>query len=202
LNRLNQLRAFAETTSNRISRQEEQVAESRTHVQASQRYIQQLQPWIEQSEKYLQKRFDQNGAASLNDAKQLFEKHKVNIKLSNNIRKIFRSFQEFLEERRRMLTIYNSLLDEDHDITDQHEVKSLIKSLSNRWSEIVRKSDELSSRYDAQYRSWSSFDSESNSFRDQVLSEFEQRVHTIVSTDANKLFDLNRINVFLNEIRV
>ncbi len=77
MNRLNQLRTFAETTSNKIIRQEEQVVESRTHVQTSQRYIQQLQPWIEQGENYLQKRFDQTGASSLNDAKQLLEKHKV-----------------------------------------------------------------------------------------------------------------------------
>ena len=101
-----------------------------------------------------------------------------------------------------MLTIYNSLLDEERDVADQQELKSLIKSLSNRWAEIVRKSDELSSRYDAQYRSWSSFDSESNSFRQQVLSEFEQRAQTIFKTDTNKLLDLNRINIFLNDIRV
>ncbi len=77
LNRLNQLRALAETTSSKIYREEEFVTECRTHVQTSQRYIQQLQPWIEQAEIYLNKRFEQIGALNLNDAKQLPDKHKV-----------------------------------------------------------------------------------------------------------------------------
>jgi hypothetical protein len=101
-----------------------------------------------------------------------------------------------------MLTIYNNLLDEEHDVTDQYELKSLIKSLSTRWIEIVRKSDELTSRYDVQYRAWFSFDSELNSFSNQILSEFEQRTHSTVSININKLFDLNRINTFLNDLRV
>jgi hypothetical protein len=53
------------------------VTESRTHVQASQRYIQQLQPWIEQGENYLKKRLEQTGASNPNEAKQLFDRHKV-----------------------------------------------------------------------------------------------------------------------------
>ncbi|CAF4730297.1 unnamed protein product, partial [Rotaria sp. Silwood2] len=31
---------------------------------------------------------------------------------------------------------------------------------------------------------------------------FEQRAHNISSTDINKLFDLNRINTLLNELRL
>jgi hypothetical protein len=110
--------------------------------------------------------------------------------------------QEFLEERRRMLTIYDNLLNEEHHVADQYELKSLIKSLSTDWIELIRKSDELTSKYDVQYRAWVSFESELNSFRDQILSEFEQRIHSTVSIDINKLLDLNRINTFLNELRV
>ena len=77
LNRLTQLRTLAETTSGKVNREEEQVAECRTHVQASQRYIQQLQPWIEQGENYLTKRLDQLGALNLTEAKHLYDKHKV-----------------------------------------------------------------------------------------------------------------------------
>ncbi len=110
--------------------------------------------------------------------------------------------QEFLEERRRMLTIYDNLLNEEHHVADQYELKSLIKSLSTDWIELIRKSDELTSKYDVQYRAWVSFESELNSFRDQILSEFEQRIHSTVSIDINKLLDLNRINTFLNEFRV
>ncbi|CAF5124874.1 unnamed protein product, partial [Rotaria sp. Silwood1] len=98
LNRLNQLRASAETTSNKVNREEEQVVQCRTHVQTIQRYIQQLQPWIEQTEQYLNKRFGQTGALNTNDAKQLLDKHK-----------------ELLEERRRMSPIYNTLHDEEHN---------------------------------------------------------------------------------------
>jgi hypothetical protein len=112
------------------------------------------------------------------------------------------SLKEFLEERRRMLLIYNNLIAEEKTITDQYELKSSIKSLSTRWNEIVRKSDELTPKYDKQYSSWLVFESELNSFRDQILSELEQRVNTTVSTDVNKLFDLNRINTLLNELRV
>jgi len=101
-----------------------------------------------------------------------------------------------------MLTIYNNLVDEEHEITDQHELKSFIKSLSTRWIEIIRKSDELTSKYDVQYRAWLSFDSELNSFHNQILSELEQQVHTIISIDINKLFDLNRINTIFNELQV
>lgn len=78
LNRLNQLRAFAETTSKNVNRQEEQVVESQGHVHTIQRYLQQLHPWIEQAETYLQKRLEQTGASSLADAKQLVDRHKVN----------------------------------------------------------------------------------------------------------------------------
>jgi hypothetical protein len=101
-----------------------------------------------------------------------------------------------------MLTIYNNLLDEEHDIGDQNELRTFIKSLSTRWLEIIRKSDELAVKYDTQYRAWLSFDSDLNSFHDQILSELEQRIHPTVSTDLNKLFDLNRINTLLNELRV
>ncbi|CAM4782634.1 unnamed protein product, partial [Rotaria magnacalcarata] len=185
LARLNQLRALAETTSNKINREEEQVVQSRTHVQTSQRYIQQLQPWIEQTESYLNNRFEQAGALNLNDAKQLLDRHK-----------------EFLEERRRMLTIFNNLRDEEHTVADQKELQLLIKSLSTRWTNIVSRSDELASIYNAQYRAWGAFDSELNAFRDGTLFDFEQRAHNIVLVDFNKLLDLNRINSLLNDIRL
>ncbi len=77
LNRLTQLRTLAETTSGKVNREEEQLVECLTHVQASQRYIHQLQPWIEQAETYLTKRLDQTGALNLTEAKQLHDKHKV-----------------------------------------------------------------------------------------------------------------------------
>jgi hypothetical protein len=101
-----------------------------------------------------------------------------------------------------MLLLYNNLTSEEHSITDQYDLKASIKSLSTRWIEIVRKSDELTPRYDKQYSSWLLFESELNSFRDHILSELEQRVNAIVSTNINKLFDLNRINTLLNELRV
>ena len=101
-----------------------------------------------------------------------------------------------------MLNTYNNLLDEEHSIADQYELKTLIKSLSTRWMNIVRKSDELTSIYDVQNHAWTLFDFELNSFRDQILHELEQRVNNIVSIDVNKLFDLNRINILLNELRV
>lgn len=77
LNRLAQLRSLADATSGKVNREEEQVAECRTHVQVAYRYIQQLQPWIDQAESYLLKRFDQMGALNLTDARQLFDQHKV-----------------------------------------------------------------------------------------------------------------------------
>ena len=101
-----------------------------------------------------------------------------------------------------MLPIHNHLINEERTITDQYELKSFIKSLSNRWNEIVRRSAELTPRYDKQYSAWLLFESELNSFRDQILAELEQRVNSIISTDANKLFDLNKINILLNELRV
>jgi hypothetical protein len=101
-----------------------------------------------------------------------------------------------------MLHIHNNLIAEEQNIADQYELKGLIKSLSTRWNEIVRKSDELTPRYDKQYSSWLVFESELNSFRDQILSELEQRVNATVSIDANKLFDLTRINALLTELRV
>ncbi|UJR08743.1 hypothetical protein I4U23_013000 [Adineta vaga] len=184
LNRLTRLRTLAESTSEKVNREEEQLAECRSHVQTSERYIQQLEPWIEQAENYLTKRLDQTGALNLTEAKQLHDKHK-----------------EFLEERRRMLLIHNNLINEEHTITDQHDLKSHIKSLSQRWNEIVRRSDELTPKYDKQYSAWLLFESELNSFRDQILSDLEQRVNSITSTDVNKLFDLNKINILLNELR-
>ncbi|CAF1543353.1 unnamed protein product, partial [Didymodactylos carnosus] len=76
ITRLNQLRTLAETTSAKVHREEEVVAECRTHVQLCTRYLSQIQPWIEQAEHYLAKRIDNFGAADLSEAKQLFDKHK------------------------------------------------------------------------------------------------------------------------------
>ena len=74
---MTRLRTLAESTSEKVNREEEQLAECRSHVQASERYIQQLEPWIEQAEDYLTKRLDQSGALNLTEAKQLHDKHKV-----------------------------------------------------------------------------------------------------------------------------
>lgn len=78
LNRLSQLRTFAETTSNNINRGEMQLSEYRAHMQISQRYLEQLQPWIEQTEIYLKKCFDQIGCSNIHEAKQFLDKHRVN----------------------------------------------------------------------------------------------------------------------------
>lgn len=101
-----------------------------------------------------------------------------------------------------MSLIYANILDEERNIIDQYELKSLIKSLSTRWNEILRKSDELTPRYDKQYSSWLLFESELNSFRDQTLEELEKRVNALVLIDVNKLFDVAKINTLLNELRV
>ncbi|CAM2712242.1 unnamed protein product [Rotaria socialis] len=184
LSRLAQLRALAEAASGKVNREEEQVAECRTHVQTTHRYIQQFQPWVDSAEYYLTKRLDQSGALNLTEAKQLHDKHK-----------------EFLEERRRMALIHTNLVEEERNVADQYELKALIKSLSLRWLEVVRKSDELTPRYDKQYSSWLLFESELNSFRDQILEELERRVNSMVTIDVNKLIDLARINALLNELR-
>ena len=81
-------------------------------------------------------------------------------------------------------------------------MKSSIKILSTRWDELVRKSDDLTNKYDEQYRAWLTFDSELNSFREQILNEFEQRMQTINANDPKKFFDLNRIQTFINELKV
>lgn len=101
-----------------------------------------------------------------------------------------------------MILLHNNLINEEQSITDQRELKSLIKTLSTRWNEIVRKSDELTPKYDKQYSSWLLFESELNSFRDQILLDLEQRVNAIVTIDPKKFLDLNRINTLLTELRV
>ena len=78
----------------------------------------------------------------------------------------------------------------------------MIKTLSIRWNEIVRKSDELTPKYDKQYSSWLFFESELNSFRDQILTGLEQHVNAIIANDAKKFLDINRINNLLTELRV
>ena len=110
--------------------------------------------------------------------------------------------QEFLDERRRLLPVYESLLGEEPTIGNQYELKALIKNLSTRWTDLVRKSDELASTFDAQYRAWSFFESELSSFRDQILSQLEQDIRSMVALDVNKLLDLNRINGCLNDMKV
>lgn len=79
LNRINKLKADADSTSNKILREEENLAECRTHVQAARRFIDQLEPWLEKAEIYLEKRFQQTGVANCLEAKNFFEKHRVNI---------------------------------------------------------------------------------------------------------------------------
>ncbi|CAF3804026.1 unnamed protein product [Adineta steineri] len=185
INRLNQLRKFAETVSLNINHEEVQISECRTHVQTSQRYIDQLQPWIEQAENYLNQHYDQSGSLNINGAKQLLDKHK-----------------EFLDEHRSMSIIYNNLNNEEHNLSDQNELKSSIKSLSIRWIEIERKSDELTSKYDSQYRAWILYDSELNAFRNKILSEFEQQINGLISNDIVKLYDLNQINTLINDLRL
>lgn len=101
-----------------------------------------------------------------------------------------------------MLPVYESLLGEESTIGNQHELRALIKTLSTRWTDLLRKSDELASTYDAQYRAWSFFDSELSSFRDQILSQLEHDVRSTVALDVSKLLDLNRINACLNDMKV
>lgn len=185
IDRLSQLRNLAESTSGKVNREEEQQVQCRTHVQSSERYIDQLQRWIEQSEEYLNKRLDQHGVLNLNEAKQLHEQHKG-----------------FVEERRRMLTIYQNLMGEEEHLTDQYELKGRVQSLSMRWMEITRKSDELTPKYDRQYSAWLLFESELNAFRDEILAELEQRLEPISHTDLQQIFDLHRLELLLNELRV
>ncbi|CAF4264356.1 unnamed protein product, partial [Adineta steineri] len=66
INRLNQLRTFAETVSLNINQEEIQISEGRTHVKTSQRYIDQLQPWIKKAENYFSKHYDQSGSLNIN----------------------------------------------------------------------------------------------------------------------------------------
>lgn len=101
-----------------------------------------------------------------------------------------------------MALVYSNLLEEERTIVDQYELKTLIKSLSVRWMEILRKSDELTARYDKQYSTWLLFESELNSFRDQILDELEKRVNATVAIDINKIFDLNRISTLISDLRV
>lgn len=112
------------------------------------------------------------------------------------------SLQDFLEERRQNATIYEHLLNEESILTSQNDIKSSVKSISIRWSEILRKSDDLASIYDFQLRAWSNFESDFNSFRDQTFFQLEQRIQSNCSTDFNKFIDLNRIQAAINDLRV
>ena len=98
-----------------------------------------------------------------------------------------------------MLVIYDNLLEEEPNVP---ELKSTIKSLSSRWIELNRKSDDLTSKYESQYRSWILYESELNAFRNQVLSDFEHRIQQAVPVDINEVLDLNRIHTFMNDLRV
>lgn len=203
LTRLKELRINAETTTSKVNRQEKNVDECRTHVEASRQYIEQIEPWLNQGETYLQRRLQQTGVANLNEAKQIFDQHKVNFfRFRTLIVFIFVFFQKFLDERRQMLIVVESLLNEESTLGNQYDLKSAIKSLSTRWNDLFRKSDELSSIYDAQYRAWSLFEPELISFRDQIFLLFEQRIQSTCSIDLNKFLDPNRIAAGLNDLRV
>ena len=110
------MRSLAKNASSKVNREEEQQGQCRTHVQTSERHIEQLQRWIEQNEDYLNERLDQHGVLNLNEAKQLHKQHKG-----------------ILEERRRMLTIEQSLMGEDEHLSDQCALKGRIQSLSMCW---------------------------------------------------------------------
>lgn len=202
VNRLDELKILAQRTSDKVNREEEQLVQCRTHVELAQRYRDQLQKWIEQSEEYLTKRLDQHGVLNLQQAKQFHDQHKVRRKFHRSTNVVRFRFEIFLEERRRISTIYTNLISEEKQLTDQYELKSLIQSLAFRWSDIVKKSDQLTPIYDRQYSAWLLFESELNAFRDQILLDLEQRVQTISNTDFQQLFDLNRIEEFLNDLRV
>lgn len=101
-----------------------------------------------------------------------------------------------------MLTIYENLMKEDGTLLHERDLKTSIKTISSRWIELVRRSDDLTNLIEQLYQSWFLFESELNSFRDQILSPFEQRLHSIAAADLNKFLDLNRINVNLNDLKV
>lgn len=96
LERLNQLKQFAEQTKSKTHREEENLSECRRHVQMAEKYIEQLQPWLDLSETYLQRRIQQNGVANFNEAKQIFDRHKVKRKRKKRPKKnvvvFFRNF--------------------------------------------------------------------------------------------------------------
>ena len=92
LNRLAQLRSLADATSGKVNREEEQVAECRTHVQVAYRHIQQLQPWLDHAEAYLSKRYDYMGAFNLSDARQLYDQQKVKTRITQLVFRIFQKY--------------------------------------------------------------------------------------------------------------
>ena len=101
-----------------------------------------------------------------------------------------------------MLNIYENLIKEDGALINERDLKNLIKSLSTRWNDVVRRSDELTNQIEQQYQVWFLFESEMSSFRDQILPQFEQRFHSLTTLDLNKFLDLNRINTNLNDLKV
>lgn len=99
--------------------------------------------------------------------------------------------------------IYKSLMVEEKHLEDQYELKSLIHSLSQRWNDIVERSDNLMPTFDRQYSSWLLFESELNSFRDQTLIDLEKRFESFHRKDElQSIVDLNHLNDRLNDLRV
>ena len=99
-----------------------------------------------------------------------------------------------------MSTIHTRLVDEERHLSDQYALKCSIQSLAVRWRDLLGKSDELTPKYDRQYSAWLLFESELNSFRDQIIAELEQRVQTMIATHES--VDLTRMNQLLNDLRV
>ncbi|CAF3867182.1 unnamed protein product, partial [Didymodactylos carnosus] len=68
--------------------------------------------------------------------------------------------------------------------------------------DIGKKSDDLTGKYEKQYTSWLTFESEFNTFRDQIIRDLEQRANSILSNDVNKIFNINKMTAVLNELKI
>lgn len=80
INRLNELRVLAETTSAKVNREEEKLVRNRNHLDNARCFIEQISKWVENGENYLIQIEAETGVLNLTEAKQVHDKHKVRTK--------------------------------------------------------------------------------------------------------------------------
>ncbi|XP_074648980.1 muscle-specific protein 300 kDa-like isoform X3 [Tubulanus polymorphus] len=137
------------------------------HFNQYQNRLDELQPWMDKANKYLQGELRK--CDNIDDALEIYQTH-----------------EEFLKERDEFSNIFESLIDEANQITDQPNIASEIQKLKRKWNNIMSSSDDKGARIDRMHAQWKAYSVDMKEAKG-TLEEFEDKLSEDPDYDSIQL---------------